>query len=125
MSQYQTAVAAMQTRHGIAIGADTTATMLASELRKLARNTPYIRCDQHVMGIIRAGAFLPRASDAAPKATVVLSAPQTPAEEASLTHAMVDYLSAHPGIAGSAYDPAFAREWSDYRTMMADLRAQA
>ena len=120
MDQYDITLDVIHARHHIAVPEDTRAIRItAPELRKLGRGRAYIARDSQVMGIIRDGKFLATPSNySAQPAEVYVGAPATDAERALLCSAAREYLRAHPGICGSAYDPAFAPKWAAYRADM-------
>jgi len=95
-------------------------TMIASQVRQSGPGRPYV--DHHVAGISRSAVIHPRVSDAAQRATMTLSAPETEAERAALLARIIDHIAAHHGIGGSAYDPIHAAAWAAHRTLLAALR---
>lgn len=123
MSKYETAIAAMSARRINVASEPTKITMAAAEARKLANGRPYVTWGAQAIGICRGCEFLPRASDATPKAVVTIGAPESDAERAALVAAIIEYMTRSPGVSGSAHDPMYAAEWAEYRRVMAELRA--
>ena len=126
-TKYQAAIDYITDHHGAIVCPPEPVQILATQLRKLGRGQAYIGTPgggRIVVGITRDGVFLAPAGDSARKATLALGEPKTDAERDALTRAITEYISDHPQIAGSSYDPTFSRNWDAHRAILTELRAR-